>query len=221
MNQLNIPFLCLLLLLNFKLSAQKGGIETAANKPNIVWLVSEDNSIHYSRLYNEKGASMPNVEALAKQGVVFNNAFSNAPVCSVARSTLIAASYAPRIGTQYHRKIKKVPMPDGVEMFPYYLGKAGYYTTNNSKEDYNIHKSDSVWAESSRTASYKNRQPGQPFFHVQNFGTTHEGQLHFSNEKMEKEPLPSVLKMLLPSLIIPIRLQADIPMQNIMNYTKR
>ncbi len=159
--------------------------EEKSEKPNIVWLVSEDNSKQYLKLYDERGASMPNVEALAQKGIVFNNAFSNAPVCSVARSTIIAGCYAPRVGAQYHRRMKLAPMPHGLKMFPEYLREAGYYTTNNAKEDYNFIKSDSVWDESSKKATYKNRKPGQPFFHVQNFGGTHEGQLHFDKALMD------------------------------------
>lgn len=162
-------------------SKEKQGLE----KPNIVWLVSEDNSKHFLKLYDEGGASMPNIEALAEKGIVFNNAFSNAPVCSVARSTIISGCYAPRVGSQYHRRMELAPMPDGLKMFPEYLREAGYYTTNNSKEDYNLIKSDSVWDESSKKATYKNRKTGQPFFHVQNFGGTHEGQLHFSKAQMD------------------------------------
>ncbi len=154
-----------------------------SDRPNIVWLVSEDNSKHWLRLYQEGGAPMPNIEKLAEGGLVFQNAFSNAPVCSVARSTLITGSYAPRIAAQYHRRSELAPMPEGLRMFPYYLRKAGYYTTNNSKTDYNL-SDKGMWNESSNKASYRNRQPGQPFFHVQNFGRTHEGQLHFSKEFM-------------------------------------
>lgn len=154
-------------------------------KPNIVWLVSEDNSKHFLKLYDKGGAAMPHIEALAENGIVFNNAFSNAPVCSVARSTIISGCYAPRVGAQYHRKMQLAPMPDGLKMFPEYLREAGYYTTNNAKEDYNFTKSENVWDESSGVASYKNRKTGQPFFHVQNFGTTHEGQLHFTTSQMD------------------------------------
>ena len=157
-------------------------------KPNILWIVTEDNSKHFLKLYDEGGATMPNIEALAKQGIVFNHAFSNAPVCSVARSTIISGCYAPRVGAQYHRRMQLAPMPDGLKMFPAYLKQAGYYTSNNAKEDYNFIKSNDVWDDSSRKASYKNRKEGQAFFHVQNFGTTHEGQLHFSKEEMETKP---------------------------------
>ncbi|MBT3481196.1 MAG: sulfatase-like hydrolase/transferase, partial [Opitutales bacterium] len=158
----------------------------AADRPNVVWIVSEDNSKHWLRLYEEGGAPMPRIEKLAERGLVFQNAFSNAPVCSVARSTLISGSYAPRIGAQYHRRAALAPMPDGVRMFPHYLREAGYYTTNNSKTDYNLNDK-GMWDESSNKATYRNRKSGQPFFHVQNFGATHEGQLHFSKESMAND----------------------------------
>ena len=177
----------LLLFVNILLLTSLSG-QSNADRPNIVWIVTEDNSKHYLRLYEEGGAPMPHIEALAKKGITFNYAFSNAPVCSVARSTLITGCYAPRIGVQYHRKMELAPMPDRLKMFPEYLHDAGYYTTNNSKEDYNLIKSDKVWDESSRRASYRNRATDQPFFHVQNFGITHEGQLHFSKGDMNSTP---------------------------------
>ncbi|MCF8224345.1 MAG: sulfatase-like hydrolase/transferase [Bacteroidales bacterium] len=154
--------------------------------PNIVWITSEDNSVHYMDLYWNGGAATPHITALAEHGIIFRNAYSNAPVCSVARSTIISGCYAPRIGAQYHRKQKTVPMPDGLKMFPAYLREAGYYTTNNAKEDYNIIKGSDVWDESSGKAHWKNRGEGQPFFHVYNIGTTHESRLHFTREEMER-----------------------------------
>ena len=162
-----------------------GTAAIAADRPNIVWIVSEDNSKHWLRLYEEGGAAMPNIEKLAENGLVFQNAFSNAPVCSVARSTLITGSYAPRIAAQYHRRAAMAPMPEGLRMFPHYLREAGYYTTNNSKTDYNL-SDKGMWDESSNKATYRNRGFEQPFFHVQNFGRTHEGQLHFTEEFMEE-----------------------------------
>ncbi|MCL7762507.1 sulfatase [Polaribacter sp. Z014] len=180
---MKFKFLILIALLQFsysvKINAQK------IERPNIVWIVSEDNSKHYLKLYDKTGAATPNIEKLAETGVVFNHAFSNTPVCSAARSTLIASSYGPRLGTHYHRKMVKVPMPNGVEMFPAYLKKAGYYTTNNAKEDYNIITGANVWDDSSKKATWRDRKPNQPFYHVYNIGTTHEGQMHFTEEDVK------------------------------------
>lgn len=156
--------------------------------PNIVWITSEDNSMHYLKLFNENGVATPNIESLANHGLLFTHAFSNAPVCSVARSTIISGSYAPRIGAQFHRKSKTVPLPDSLRMFPFYLRRAGYHTSNNNKKDYNIIEGEGVWDESSREASWKSRKPDQPFFHVFNIGVSHESSLHFSEEKMKTTP---------------------------------
>ena len=153
--------------------------------PNFVWIISEDNSKHYMELFDPGGIATPNIAAMAEQGILFTRAFSNAPVCSVARSTLISSCYGPRTGAQFHRRSKLVPMPEGIEMFPSYLRKAGYYTTNNSKEDYNYFKDEGVWDESSRTASWTNREEGQPFFHKESHPASHESRLHFPRELME------------------------------------
>ncbi|MEM7232259.1 MAG: sulfatase [Planctomycetota bacterium] len=159
----------------------------ADEKPNFLWLISEDNSKHYVRLFDPNGAPMPNIEAIAKEGLVFEHAFSNSPVCSVARTTLITSCYGPRIGTQFHRRSKLANLPGGVRMFPAYLRDAGYYTTNKQKKDYNAVEGQGVWDASSRKASWRNRKPGQPFFHKQSFGTTHESSLHFSKQVMKNQ----------------------------------
>ncbi len=158
----------------------------AADKPNFVWLISEDNSKHFLKLFDRHGAETPHIAKLAQQGLIFDHAFSNSPVCSVARTTLMTGCYAPRIGTQYHRRSVMVPMPDGLRMFPAYLREAGYYTTNNRKKDYNAIEGQGVWDQSSGSATWRNRQAGQPFFHMQSFGATHESSLHFSRAAMKQ-----------------------------------
>jgi len=158
-------------------------VVSSAEKPNFVWLISEDNSVHYMKLFDQHGAETPRIAELAQHGLIFENAFSNAPVCSVARTTLITSCYGPRIGTQFHRRTVMAPMPTGLKMFPTYLRDAGYYTTNNSKKDYNAIEGQGVWDASSNKASWRNRKDGQPFFHKQSFKTTHESSLHFKDMK--------------------------------------
>lgn len=160
----------------------------AADRPNIVWIVSEDNSIHYLDHFFEGGAKAPEIEALAAHGLTFDHAFSNAPVCSVARTTLATGCYGPRIGTQFHRRYVTAPMPDGLRMFPALLREIGYYTTNNSKKDYNAVEGAGVWDESSRQASWRKRpDPSQPFFHMQSHAQSHESSLHFDQSTFQNE----------------------------------
>ncbi|MEL6108024.1 MAG: sulfatase-like hydrolase/transferase [Planctomycetota bacterium] len=185
---------------------------SAAKQPNIVWIMSEDNSADYYRHFDPTGAPAPNIEALAAHGVTFDNAFSNAPVCSVARTTLITGCYGPRIGTQFHRRHTLAPMPESVRMFPAYLRDAGYHTSNNSKKDYNAVESSDVWDESNKFASWKNRRDKSiPFFHVRTFTDSHESKLHFSRKQMEK-----------PTTTDPetVKLQPYFPDTPLFRYTK-
>ena len=156
-------------------------------RPNILWITSEDNTAGFMRLYHPSGGAMPNLEALAEEGIVFEHAFSNAPVCSTARSALISGAYGPRTASHQHRRVRFVPPPDGLRLFPHYLRAAGYYTSNNVKTDYNFADL-SPWSERSSRASWRNRAPGQPFFHVQNHTTTHEHKLHFPAEDRRHHP---------------------------------
>ena len=41
----------------------------AAELPNVVWIVSEDNSVHYLEHFFEGGAKAPNIESLAAAGL--------------------------------------------------------------------------------------------------------------------------------------------------------
>ena len=163
-------------------------VATAADKPNFLWLVSEDNSKHFLKLFDEHGAETPHIAKLAEHGLMFDHAFSNAPVCSVARTTLVTGCYGPRIGTHYHRRAAMAPLPDGLKLFPTYLREAGYYTTNKAKTDYNVLGVEGTWDASSNKASWRNRADGQPFFHKQTFTTTHEGSLHFPTADVKNKP---------------------------------
>ena len=151
-----------------------------AGQPNFLWILSEDNSKHYLKLFDPMGTSAPNIEKMARRGIVFDRAFSNAPVCSVARTTIMSGAYAPRVGSQYHRRIQMAEFPGGLRLFPAYLKQAGYYTTNNSKKDYNVIEGKGVWDESSKRATWRKRPAKDaPFFHMESTGVSHEGRLHF------------------------------------------
>jgi N-sulfoglucosamine sulfohydrolase len=146
----------------------------AADRPNILWLTSEDNS-PYLGCYGDDQAQTPHLDRLAAEGIRYRNAFANAPVCSTARTTLITGMYATSLGAHHHRS--RVALPAGFKLYPEHLRAAGYYCTNNSKTDYNLAGNPQPWNESSARAHYRNRAPGQPFFAVFNHTSSHESQV--------------------------------------------
>lgn len=149
-----------------------------AERPNILWVTCEDMSPTIG-CYGDKFASTPNIDALASRGLRFRHVWSNAPVCAPARTTIISGIYPPSTGAEHMRSFVK--LAPGQKMFPQLLKEAGYYTTNNVKEDYNIDYTgggqNAVWSESSKNAHWRKRAPGQPFFSVFNHEITHESQI--------------------------------------------
>ena len=145
-----------------------------AIQPNILWISSEDNGPHLGA-YGDDYADTPHLDSLAARGMIYRNAWSTAPVCAPARTTIISGMYPPSTGSQHMRSLTR--LPSSMRMFPQYLRDAGYYVSNNAKEDYNLEKPGRVWDESSRQAHWRERAPGQPFFAVFNFTVTHESQI--------------------------------------------
>lgn len=145
-------------------------------RPNILWLVSEDN-FPFIGAYGDRLAHTPTIDALAASGVRYANAFSNAPVCAPSRYAIITGMCPESAGPAQHMRAEG-RVPAFLQGFPKYLRDAGYYCTNNAKTDYNaVLDMKAMWDESSETAHWRNRPQDAPFFAVFNFMTTHESRM--------------------------------------------
>lgn len=158
-----------------------GGLHAATARPNILWIIVDDISPNFG-CCGETDIRTPNVDAIAKSGILFAQAHTTAPVCSASRSALITGMYQTTIGAQNHRSgrgANKVRLPEGVELVPALFQKAGYYTCISDgkpdartlgKTDYNFEWDRSVY----NGPDWSGRKPGQPFFmQVQLLGGKH------------------------------------------------
>jgi len=161
--------------------------------PNILWLSCEDISPHLG-CYGDPNAITPALDRLANEGVQYNNSFTIAGVCAPTRSCIITGMYPTTLGTQHmraggegtHRSIMP-KLPPHVKCFSEYLREAGYYCTNNVKEDYNFDTPESAWDESSSKAHWRNRpKSSSPFFAVFNYTGTHEGSIRLTEADYAK-----------------------------------
>ena len=160
-------------------------------RPNILWITCEDTGPHLGA-YGDTYATTPNLDRLALRALRYTHAWSNAPVCAPARTTIISGLYPTSTGSEHMRSMTRLPRT--FRMFPCYLRDAGYYTSNNVKEDYNLEHTGRVWDDSSAKAHWRNRKEGQPFFSVFNLTITHESQIrtrpHTFVHDPAKAPLP-------------------------------
>lgn len=169
--------------------------------PNILWLVAEDLSPTIPP-YGDSTIVTPTLSRLAAEGVRYTHFFSPSGVCAPSRAAIATGMYPTSIAAQHMRtgpwwagrpSVEVVQrasesMPDGVQayeaipppqalMLSEYLRVAGYYTTNNRKQDYQFVAPVTAWNENRARAHWSGRAPGQPFFSIFNFEVTHESRL--------------------------------------------
>ena len=177
---------------SFHVFSQKNG-----ERPNIIWITCEDIS-PFIGAYGDKVVKTPNIDQLAREGILYTHVYTTAGVCAPSRSAIITGMYQNSIGTHHMRtsgdpKYQPVPsysavIPGYVKCFPEFLRIEGYYCTNNSKQDYQFEAPVTVWDENGPAASYRNRPDGKPFFSVFNFFITHESQLFLRKDSLLVDP---------------------------------
>ncbi len=151
--------------------------------PNFLTVTCEDLSPVLG-CYGDQYARTPNLDRLAGEGIRFTKAFATAPVCTPARSCLITGVHAISLGTQNLRG--EMPKPDTIPCYTEYLREAGYYCTNNVKEDYNFPTPAAAWDDSSNKAHWRNNPGGSKFFSIFNLMTTHQSQTRYGREKLDE-----------------------------------
>ena len=147
----------------------------ASSRPNVLLIIMEDWG-PYLGCYGHREMSTPNLDAFAAEGVRFNQCYTTAPVCSVARSSLMTGLYQYAVHSEQHRTAgpDKQPLPAGVKSLPEIFRDAGYYTAlgcgYHDKVDLNF-KFDvkSIYA----GKDWNGRRADQPFFAHLTLGSTH------------------------------------------------
>lgn len=147
-----------------------------SGRPNILWLVSEDNN-PFIGAYGDPLAHTPAIDTLARKGLLYRNAFSNAPVCAPSRFGILTGMYPESCSPANHMRAV-AHWPEGFRTYPELMRQAGYFCTNNVKTDYNCDVDPAaIWDRQGPEASWRDRSQGQPFLCVHNFMITHESNL--------------------------------------------
>ena len=174
-------------------------------KPNILWITSEDNSIEWISCYGSKNAKTPNIDQLAKEGFRYLYCFDNGAVCAPTRSSWITGMHSISNGTQPMRSGFEIPAT--ISFYNELLQKAGSFTSNCSKTDYNLRgpkgrNPKEFWDYSGGdyAETWKKRKEGQPFFTVYNIGDSHESRAFGDHKDESIDPEKMILAPYHPDL---------------------
>lgn len=172
--------------------------QIASPRPNVVLIVAEDMNPRLGA-YGDTQARTPNLDALAKESVVFTQAFTMAGVSAPSRAGLITGMFQHTTGLQHMRTATRpaggylgVP-PSYVKGYPELLRRSGYFTYNDTKTDYQFTKGHAdvgpftLWTQHGEYSSmddlhiqlaWRNYDlKGKPFFMNFNPQITHESAL--------------------------------------------
>ncbi|UCC97157.1 MAG: sulfatase [Phycisphaerales bacterium] len=176
--------------------------ETPGNRPNILWILSEDISPDLS-CYGVPAVQTPNLDKLAAQGIRFTRAFTTAPVCSASRSAMITGMFQTTVGIHNHRSHRDdgYTLPEPVRLITDYFRQAGYFTANvktaapgvagSGKTDFNF-----KFKKPFDGTDWNQRKTGQPFFAQLSISMTHRGG-HWKNlrQKLDNPVDPAAVKL--------------------------
>ena len=101
----------------------------STRKPNIIFILADDLGWAELGCYGNTFNETPNLDRLAKQGMLFTDAYAAAPVCSPYRAALMTGQYPARVGiTDYLRPNDKNHLTTEYVTIAEALKNAGYAT---------------------------------------------------------------------------------------------
>ena len=102
-------------------------IALAADRPNILYIMSDDHAAHAISAYGSRLAEIaptPHIDRLAREGALFTNAFCTNSICSPSRACVLTGQYCHVNGAfDLSGKVES-----GKQMLAIEMGKAGYQT---------------------------------------------------------------------------------------------
>ena len=95
-------------------------------KPNIIYLMADDQCVSSIGCYGNSEVSTPNMDKLGSDGVIFDRHYNTTSICMASRATVMTGLYEYRTGTNFdHGNMKPEVWK---QSYPVLLRKAGYLT---------------------------------------------------------------------------------------------
>ena len=118
-------------------------------QPNILFIISDDQSYPHASAYGYLGIKTPNFDRVADQGILFTNAYAQAPGCSPSRASMLTGLH---IWQLEEAGSHASGFPEKFKTFPDILEKSGYEIGYTGKG----------WAPGDWKGSERNRNPAGP-----------------------------------------------------------
>ena len=124
MNKLSQSIVLALILVMFYACNNKNNSESKPKRPNILFIMSDDHAYQAISAYDSTLINTPNIDRIAKEGMLFTNASVTNSICAPSRATILTGKH-----THINGKIDNLSPFDTTQVtFPQLFQKAGYQT---------------------------------------------------------------------------------------------
>ena len=96
----------------------------AADRPNILFMFTDDHASHAMSCYGSKINKTPHLDRIAREGMLFQNCFCTNSICAPSRAVILTGKHSHRNGVIDNR----VRFNGAQQTFPKLLRKVGYQT---------------------------------------------------------------------------------------------
>ncbi|KAL1991111.1 hypothetical protein VTN49DRAFT_5615 [Thermomyces lanuginosus] len=97
----------------------------AAKKPNILYIMADQMAAPLLSFHDKSSPiKTPNLQRLADEGVVFDNAYCNSPLCAPSRFVMVTGQLPSKIGAYDNA----ADLPADIPTYAHYLRNEGYHT---------------------------------------------------------------------------------------------
>ncbi|PGH23038.1 choline-sulfatase [Polytolypa hystricis UAMH7299] len=102
----------------------------ATKKPNILYIMADQMAAPLLSMHDKSSAiKTPTLDRLARDGIVFESAYCNSPLCAPSRFTMVTGQLPSRIGGFDNASDLSADIPT----YAHYLRKEGYHTALSGK----------------------------------------------------------------------------------------
>lgn len=110
---------------------QLAGLSAFAEKPNIIYILADDLGYGDLSCYGQKRFQTPNIDRMAREGMLFTQHYAGCTVCAPSRSSLmtgLTTGHTPVRGNKEMTEEGQWPLPLNTVTIPKLLKEAGYVT---------------------------------------------------------------------------------------------
>lgn len=104
-----------------------------SSPPNILWICADDHAAYVTGCYGNKIVRTPSIDRLSTEGIRFDRAFCNSPICTASRQSFITGRYPRSVGVT----LLQTPLPQSEVTLAEMLKTAGYETASFGKMHFN------------------------------------------------------------------------------------